>query len=39
MAGFGKKFADWFTGRDAENGPVSVGGQAVMEGVMMKGPE
>ena len=39
MAGFGKRFADWFTGRDAEKGPVSVGGQAVMEGVMMKGPK
>ncbi|MBQ3223526.1 MAG: DUF1385 domain-containing protein [Clostridia bacterium] len=34
-----KKFADWFTGRDVENGPISVGGQAVMEGVMMKGPK
>ena len=39
MAGFGKRFADWFTGRDAEKGPISVGGQAVMEGVMMKGPK
>ena len=39
MASFMKKFADWFTGRDVENGPISVGGQAVMEGVMMKGPK
>ena len=39
MASFGKKFIDWFTGRDAENAPISVGGQAVMEGVMMKGPK
>ncbi|MDO4739232.1 MAG: DUF1385 domain-containing protein [Eubacteriales bacterium] len=39
MASFLKKFADWFTGRDVENGPISVGGQAVMEGVMMKGPK
>lgn len=39
MANFGKKFLDWFTGRDAENGPISVGGQAVMEGVMMRGPK
>jgi len=39
MASFVKKFADWFTGRDMANGPISVGGQAVMEGVMMKGPE
>lgn len=39
MAGFGKKFADWFFGRRDPNAPVSVGGQAVMEGVMMKGPK
>ncbi len=39
MAGFGKKFADWFLGRRDPNAPISVGGQAVMEGVMMKGPK
>jgi len=39
MTSFGKKFIDWFTGRDVENAPISVGGQAVMEGVMMKGPK
>lgn len=39
MAGFQKRFADWFFGRKDPNAPVSVGGQAVMEGVMMKGPK
>ena len=32
-----QKFKDWFLGR-LPQGCVSVGGQAVMEGVMMQGP-
>lgn len=35
--GFVQRFKDWFFGRLPE-GCVSVGGQAVMEGVMMQGP-
>ena len=38
MSKFTKGFKDWFFGRMPE-GCVSVGGQAVMEGVMMQGPE
>ncbi len=36
------KFADWFTGRwlkPKEGDPIRAGGQAVMEGVMMRGPK
>ena len=38
MSKFVKGFKDWFFGRLPE-GKVSVGGQAVMEGVMMQGPK
>ncbi len=38
MAKFWKGFKDWFFGRNP-SGCVSVGGQAVMEGVMMQGPK
>lgn len=38
MANFKKRFLDWFWGRLPE-GCVSVGGQAVIEGVMMQGPK
>lgn len=37
MNSFAKGFKDWFFGRLPE-GKISVGGQAVMEGVMMQGP-
>lgn len=37
MANFWKGFKDWFFGRQESN-CLSVGGQAVMEGVMMKAP-
>ncbi len=37
MSNFAKGFKDWFFGRLPE-GKISVGGQAVMEGVMMQGP-
>ncbi len=39
MSKFTKGFKDWFLGNPPENAPISVGGQAVMEGVMMQGPE
>ena len=42
MSNFAKGFADWFTGRwlqPKEGEPVRAGGQAVMEGVMMRGPK
>ncbi|MGI6174288.1 MAG: DUF1385 domain-containing protein [Christensenellales bacterium] len=38
MADFKAKFRDWFFGRRAD-GAISVGGQAVMEGVMMQSPK
>ena len=38
MSKFWKGFKDWFVGNPPENMPISVGGQAVMEGVMMQGP-
>ncbi len=38
MSDFVKGFKDWFFGRLPE-GKISVGGQAVMEGVMMQGPQ
>jgi uncharacterized protein YqhQ len=37
MANFSKRFHDWFFNKQPE-GFISVGGQAVMEGVMMQGP-
>lgn len=39
MARFGKKLLNWFLGRPDPDAPVTVGGQAVMEGVMMKAPK
>jgi uncharacterized protein YqhQ len=36
MADFSKRFHDWFFNKQPE-GCISVGGQAVMEGVMMQG--
>jgi uncharacterized protein YqhQ len=37
MSNFTKRFRDWFVGKQPD-GCISVGGQAVMEGVMMQGP-
>ena len=37
MSNFSKRFHDWFFNKQPE-GFISVGGQAVMEGVMMQGP-
>jgi uncharacterized protein YqhQ len=38
MSDFSKRFHDWFVNKQPE-GRISVGGQAVMEGVMMQGPK